>query len=174
MLAGVGLAAGWSWAGDLVDRSLDVHLAVTPSPAADAPGAEGVPPGAALDVFRDPDRVGGSLPGWLHQVFDVSRVAQLASPNGPIRGAGVYAAVSHDAIACLIVRLDANGMVWNCTSVERLVSSGMTLRSAIPAALDTGRDQDGDGIAGAADRSDLLVVDWNPDGTFEIERTQGG
>jgi hypothetical protein len=80
--------------------------------------------------------------------------------------------MSHEAIACLIVRLEANGMVWNCTSVERLVEAGMTLRTPIPAGLGGGRDEDGDGIAGDASRVDLLVVEWNADGSFEITRSR--
>lgn len=63
-------------------------------------------------------------------------------------------------------------MVWNCTSVERLVEAGMTLRTPIPAGLGGGRDEDGDGIAGDASRVDLLVVEWNADGSFEITRSR--
>lgn len=172
VLAGAAIAAAWSWGGDLAARAPEVAVAITPSPVHGLESAAGLPPGAALDVFRDPDRVNGSLPGWLNEIFPVTRVSQLVGPEAPIRGAGVYAAMSHEAIACLIVRLEANGMVWNCTSVERLVEAGMTLRTPIPAGLGGGRDEDGDGIAGDASRVDLLVVEWNADGSFEITRSR--
>lgn len=172
VLAGAAIAAAWSWGGDLAARAPEVAVAITPSPVHGLESAAGLPPGAALDVFRDPDRVNGSLPGWLNEIFPVTRVSQLVGPEAPIRGAGVYAAMSHDAIACLIVRLEANGMVWNCTSVERLVEAGMTMRTPIPAGLGGGRDEDGDGIAGDASRVDLLVVEWNADGSFEITRSR--
>lgn len=172
VLAGAAIAGAWSWGGDLATRAPAVTVTITPSPMRGLDSAAGLPPGAALDVFRDPDRVNGSLPGWLNQIFPVARVAQLIGPEAPIGGAGVYAAMSHDAIACLIVRLEANGMVWNCTSVERLIGAGMVLRTPIPAGLGGGRDEDGDGIAGDAARTDLLVVEWNADGSFEITRSR--
>jgi hypothetical protein len=172
VLAGVALAASWSWTGDVATRQPEVRVVISPQPVDGLEGAEGLPSGHALDVFRDPDRVNGSLPGWLSVIFPVTRVSQLIGPETPIRGAGVYAVMSHEAIACLIVRLEANGMVWNCTSVEHLVGDGMSLRTPIPAGLGGGRDDDGDGIAGDASRSDLLVVEWNADGTFDITRSR--
>lgn len=171
VLAGAALAASWSWSGDVAARQPEVRVLISPRPVDGLEGAEGLPSGHALDVFRDPDRVNGSLPGWLSVIFPVTRVSQLIGPETPIRGAGVYAVMSHEAIACLIVRLEAHGMVWNCTSVEHLVGDGMSLRTPIPAGLGGGRDVDGDGIAGDAARTDLLVVEWNADGTFDITRS---
>jgi hypothetical protein len=172
IMAGAALVAAWMWAGDASQRSPDVHIQISPSPQPEANAWE-PPPDAAFDIFRDPDHSQGSLPGWLTDLFPASRIAQLVGPTGPIRGAGVYAAVSHYAIACLVVRLDANGMVWNCTSLEHVASDGMTLRTPIPADLATGRDGDGDGVAGDAVHSDLLVVEWHADGTFLVTRTDG-
>jgi hypothetical protein len=172
VLAGAALAATWSWTGDVAARQPEVSVVISPRPVHGLESAVGLPSDHALDVFRDPDRVNGSLPGWLNVIFPVTRVSQLIGPEEPIRGAGVYAAMSHEAIACLIVRLEANGMVWNCTSVERLVGDGMSLRTPIPAGLGGGRDEDGDGIAGDASRTDLLVVEWNADGTFDITRSR--
>lgn len=172
MLAGAALVAASTWVGDLSHRSPDVQVAITPTPAPDSNGWH-APLGAAFDAFRDPGRSSGSLPGWLTDLFPASRVAQLVGPTAPVRGAGVYAVVSSSAIACLVVRLDAAGMVWNCTSLEHVAADGMTLRMPIPAGLATGRDDDGDGIAGDAVHSDLLVVEWHADGTFLITRTAG-
>lgn len=83
----------------------------------------------------------------------------------------MFAAVSHDEIACIIVRLESNGMDWNCTSVDRVVASGMSLRTLIPAELGSGTDRDGDGVAGDLSQTDLLVVEWDDDGTFVVSRT---
>lgn len=172
MLAGAALVAASMWTDDLSHRSPDVRVEITPTPGPDENGWH-APLGAAFDVFRDPGRSSGSLPGWLTDLFPASRVAQLVGPTAPVRGAGVYAVVSSSAMACLIVRLDAAGMVWNCTSLEHVGADGMTLRMPIPAGLDTGRDDDGDGIAGDAVHSDLLVVEWHADGTFLVTRTAG-
>ena len=126
-----------------------------------------------LAVFLDPDRTRGSLPGWLEKAIPSSRVAQLASPTGPIAGVGIYAATTPDRIACLIARIEAAEMIWSCAPVPELATDGMVLRTAIPEGLGSGLDPDGDGISGDAGRTDLLVVEWHADGTFRIAREPG-
>ncbi|MFE5673333.1 hypothetical protein ACFQ58_17170 [Agromyces sp. NPDC056523] len=167
------IIATWSWMADAAARVPDVEVTIEPDPSAAFAVAAGIPDGAALDVFRDADRVYGDLPGWLNVVFPVTRVAQLVGPEEPIRGASVYAAIAYDEVACLIVRLEATGMSWNCTSVERLVGHGMTMRTSIPSDLASGEDPDGDGVAGVAERTALLEIEWNADGTFRIARSAG-
>ncbi|MBM7504414.1 hypothetical protein ACFPER_13065 [Agromyces aurantiacus] len=172
VLAGAGFVAVWSWADDAAHRPPAVRVEITPSAEPEA-NTWDAPLGAAFDVFRDRDRSPGSMPGWLTDLFPASRIAQLVGPADEIRGAGVYAAVSYTAIACLVVRLDADGMIWNCTSLEHVADDGMVLRTPIPAGLATGRDDDGDGVAGDAVHNDLLVVEWHDDGTFLVTRTAG-
>jgi hypothetical protein len=170
MLAGGALVAGWFVLGDAVQEEPTVEAVVTPTPFPELLGAEQVPGGAAFDVFRDIGLRGGTLPAGLDEFFPAERVARLLRQEGPIRGTDVYAAVSYDDLACLIVRLDPNGIVANCTSVERVRRGGLTLRAAIPSGIGSGRDPDGDGVAGDAARTDLLVVGWQADGTFRITR----
>lgn len=170
MLVGGALVAGWLVLGDAVQQEPTVDAVVTPTPFPELLGTEQVPGGTAFDVFRDAGLRGGTLPAGLDEFFPAERVARLLRQEGPIRGTDVYAAVSYDELACLIVRLDPNGIVANCTSVERVRRGGLTLRAAIPSGIGSGRDPDGDGVAGDASRSDLLVVEWQADGTFRITR----
>ena len=170
MLVGGALVGGWLVLGDTVQQEPAVEAVVTPTPFPDLLGVEQVPGGAAFDVFRDVGLRGGTLPAGLDEFFPAERVARLLRQEGPIRGTDVYAAVSYDDLACLIVRLDPNGIVANCTSVERVRRGGLTLRAAIPSGIGSGRDPDGDGVAGDASRTDLLVVEWRPDGTFRVAR----
>jgi hypothetical protein len=170
MLVGGALVGGWLVLGDAVQQEPTVDAVVTPTPFPELLGAEQVPGGAAFDVFRDIGLRGGTLPAGLDEFFPAERVARLLRQEGPIRGTDVYAGVSYDDLACLIVRLDPNGIVANCTSVERVRRGGLTLRAAIPSDIGSGRDPDGDGVAGDASRTDLLVVEWQADGTFRIAR----
>jgi hypothetical protein len=123
-----------------------------------------------MAVFQDPEHTRGSLPGWLEPVFPSGRVAQLVGPDGAITGVGVYAVTTPDLIACLIARIEAAQMVWSCTSVRELAADGLVLRTPIPEGLGSGGDPDGDGVSGDAARSDLLIAEWHPDGTFLITR----
>lgn len=170
VLIGGALVGGWLVLGDAVQEEPTVEAVVTPTPSPDLLGVEQVPGGAAFDVFRDAGLRGGTLPAGLDEFFPAERVARLLRQEGPIRGTDVFAAVSYDELACLIVRLDPNGIVANCTSVERVRRGGLTLRAAIPSGIGSGRDPDGDGVAGDASRTDLLVVEWQADGTFRIAR----
>jgi hypothetical protein len=170
VLVGGALVGGWLVLGDAVQQEPPVGAVVTPTPFPELLGVEQVPGGAAFDVFRDIGLRGGTLPAGLDEFFPAERVARLLRQEGPIRGTDVYAAVSYDELACLIVRLDPNGIVANCTSVERVRRGGLTLRAAIPSGIGSGRDPDGDGVAGDASRTDLLVVEWQADGTFRITR----
>ena len=168
-VVGAALALAWLWISEVVRHEPTAEIAIVPQPV-EGVQADGIRDGPALDVFRDPELRGGFLPGWLNAAFPASTVAQLTDGTGPLRGTWVYAAVSNDEIACIIVRLEVNGMDWNCTSVDRVVSSGMRLRTLVPADLGSG-DDDGDGVAGDLTRTDLLAVDWNDDGTFLVTRT---
>lgn len=173
MLVGAAVVSGWLVIADAVQQEPPVEAVVAPTPFPELLGSEQVPGGAAFDVFRDVGLRGGTLPAGLDEFFPAERVARLLRQEGPIRGADVYAAVSYNALACLIVRLDPNGIVANCTSVERVRNDGLTLRAAIPSDIGSGRDPDGDGVAGDASRTDLLVVEWHPDGTFRVVRSAG-
>ena len=153
-----------------------IQISVTPR----APVPVGKPSGVrggeqarglgTMAAFLDPEHARGSLPGWLEPVFPSGRVAQLVGPDGPITGVGVYAVTTPDLIACLIARIEAAQMVWSCTSVRELAADGLVLRTPIPEGLGSGGDPDGDGVSGDAARSDLLIAEWHPDGTFLITR----
>jgi hypothetical protein len=186
ILVGAGLLAAWLGLGEAVGRSPGFDITITPTPTAD-PGTA-LPDGAALDLFRDPRRGDGVLPGdgmfpgWLNETFERSGVARVVGPDGSAAGVTVYAAVSVSAsasnnpavprsgIACLIVKLETSGMVWNCTSLERVLTRGMQMNTAIPRGVGTRTDQDGDGVMGTASKTDLLTVEWRPDGTFVVSR----
>lgn len=171
-VVGLALVIGWlviSWA---AGRAPAVDVAITPAPtAAEMLADETLYSAAALEVFRDPARDPGSLPAWLRDVFPDSRVARLVAADGPMPGVSVYAATTGYTTACLIVRLEANGMVWNCRPMEELLDRGLTLRAPIPANLGSDGDADADGISGDASRIDLLTVEWHADGTFTVNRT---
>lgn len=169
-VASAALVVAWLWISEVVRHEPAIEIAITPHPA-DGIETEELRDGSALDIFRDPELRGAFLPGWLNAVFPDSTVAQLTDATEPIPGASVVAAVSHDEIACIIVRLESNGMDWNCTSVDRVVASGMSLRTLIPAELGSGTDRDGDGVAGDLSQTDLLVVESDDDGTFVVSRT---
>lgn len=173
MVAGGALVAGWLVLGDAAPREPTVEALIAPTPSPGLLGADQVPGGDVFDVFRDGGLRGGTLPAGLDEFFPAERVARILRQAGPIRGADVYAAVSYDGLACLIVRLDPNGIVANCTSVERVRSGGLTLRAAIPSGIGSGRDPDGDGVAGDASVTDVLEVEWRADGTFHVVREPG-
>jgi hypothetical protein len=153
-----------------------IQISVTPRAPVPVGKTSGVRGGeqarglGTMAVFRDPEHARGSLPGWLEPVFPSGRVVQLVGPDGPIMGVGVYAATTSDLIACLIARIEAAQMVWSCTSVRELAADGLVLRTPIPEGLGSGGDPDGDGVSGDAARSDLLIAEWHPDGTFLITR----
>ncbi|KRE26230.1 hypothetical protein [Agromyces sp. Soil535] len=165
---GVGLLAAWFGISAAVERRGGFEVTITPTPAADADAT--LPAAAALDYFRDPRRGDGSLPGWLNATFERSGVARVIGPDGPAPGATVYAAISHDEIACLIVILESNGIEWNCSSVERVLHRGMTMHALIPRDLGGHTDPDGDGVMGTASDANVLTVEWNADGSFTITR----
>jgi hypothetical protein len=173
--AGAALVTGGLWAVRTAGRAPVLELAFTPVPTASEMLAdETLYSAPAMEVFRDPSRDPGSLPTWLREVFPDARVARLvASADGPIPGVSVYAATTDYTTACLIVRLDASGMVWNCRPIRDVLDEGMRLHASIPANLGTDADLDGDGISGDASSTDLLTVDWHADGTFDVRRTPG-
>jgi len=179
IVVGAGLFAAWLGVSEAVTRQPGFEVTITPAPAADADTS--LPADAALDYFRDPRRGNGVLPfdgmsGWLNEIFELSGVARIVGPDGPAPGVTVYAAVSvnsaasRDGISCLIVKLETNGMVWNCTSLEHMLERGMTMNAAIPRGVGTRTDQDGDGVMGRASETDVLTVEWRPDGTFVVTR----
>jgi hypothetical protein len=170
MLLGGAIVAGWTVVADLGQRGPTVEAVITPTVTPDLAALEGLPEGEAFAVFRDLGLRGGTLPAGLDQFFPAEQVARLLRRSDPIRGTDVYAAVSRNSLACLILRLDPNGIVANCRSVERVRTGGMTLRAAIPSEIGSGRDPDGDGVAGDATRTELLEVEWRADGTFLIVR----
>jgi hypothetical protein len=185
-VVGIGLFAAWFGISTAVERRGDFEVTITPTPAADADTS--LPAGEALDFFRDPRRGDGVLPGdgmfpgWLNTTFEMSSVARVVGPDGPAAGVTVYAAVivsstvssnpavPRSGISCLIVKLETSGMVWNCTSLERVLERGMTMNAAIPRGVGTRNDQDGDGVMGRASETDVLTVEWRPDGTFVVTR----
>ena len=136
-IGGAALVAAWLWLSEVVRHEPTAEIAIVPQPL-EGVQPDGVRDGSALDVFRDPELRGGLLPGWLNTAFPASTVARLTDGTEPIRGATVYAALSNDEVACIVVRLEANGMDWNCTSIDRVVSSGMRLRMLMPADLAAG------------------------------------
>jgi hypothetical protein len=170
MLVGGAIVAGWVVLADPGGQGETVEAVITPTVTPELAGLEGLPEGDAFAVFRDLGLRGGTLPAGLDQFFPAEQVARLLRQSDPIRGTDVYAAVSRNSLACLIVRLDPNGIVANCRSAERVRSGGMTLRAAIPSEIGSGRDPDGDGVAGDATRTDLLEVRWRADGTFLVVR----
>jgi hypothetical protein len=165
---GAALVGAWVLIGETVRHAPSVEVAITPTPSADLAGVEGLPSAAALDAFRDPAMLERSLPVWLRGVFPRSRVAELIGPDEEIPGAMAYAVLPSDTFACIIVPLEPNGGVWNCTSVERVIRSGLTMHAPVPANLGSDTDPDGDGVTGDPSRSDLLTVEWHTDGTFFI------
>lgn len=171
LVAGVVLVVAWLWISWTMDRAPAVEVAITPAPtAAEMLADETLYSAAALQVFRDPARDPGSLPSWLREVFPDARVARLVAADGPIPGVSVYAATTDYTTACLIVRLEAPGMVWNCRTVEEVLDRGMTLQASIPANLGSDGDADADGISGDTSRIDRLTVEWHADGTFAVHR----
>jgi hypothetical protein len=179
IVVGAGLFAAWLGVSEAVTRQPGFAVTITPTPAADADTS--LPAGAALDFFRDPRRGNGVLPfdgmsGWLNEIFELSGVARIVGPDGPAPGVTVYAAVSVNSadsrtgMSCLIVKLEANGMVWNCTSLEHVLEHGMTMNAVIPRGVGTRTDQDGDGVMGRAWETDVLTVEWRADGTFVVTR----
>ena len=175
LAAGAAIVAGWLWVDRTTQQAPTLELAITPAPTASEMLADGtLYSAAALEIFRDPARDPGSLPSWLREVFPEARVARLvAAADGPLPGVSVYAATTDYTTACLIVRLDASGMVWNCRPIRNVLEDGMRLHAPIPADLGTDADLDGDGISGDSSRTDLLTVDWNADGSFGVRRTPG-
>ncbi|GAA2039399.1 hypothetical protein GCM10009819_25630 [Agromyces tropicus] len=183
----VGVAAGMAaWAlvawtgGPPTGTSSDaapVEIAVVPHAPIAAGEASGGSHGARgpgpMAVFHDPERSRGSLPGWLEPTFPSSRVAQVVGPDGPITGIGVYAVTSPDRVACLIVRIEAKRMVWDCIAVRTLAVEGLVMRTPIPAGLGAAGDPDDDGVSGDAAVADLLVAEWHADGTFLVRHVPG-
>ncbi|WP_353816640.1 hypothetical protein [Agromyces sp. SYSU T00266] len=171
--------ASWSSRSATVPADTVVELSIAPRAPVPAQAAARIGAGepargrGAMAVFQDPERSRGSLPGWLEATFPSSRVAQVLGPDGPIPGVGVYAVTTADRVGCLIVRIEAKRMVWDCTAVGTLVSDGLVMRTAIPAGLGSGDDPDGDGISGDAAVTDVLVAEWHTDGTFRIAREAG-
>jgi hypothetical protein len=186
VVVGLGLSAVWVGLGEAVNTPPRFDITIVPTPAPDADTS--LPAGAALDFFRDPRRGDGVLPGegmfpgWLNTTFEMSSVARVLGPDGLAAGVTVYAAilvsptvpnnptVPRSGISCLIVKLETSGMEWNCTSLERVLERGMTLHAAIPRDVGTRSDPDGDGVMGSASESDVLTVEWRPDGTFVVSR----
>jgi hypothetical protein len=148
----------------------EVAITPTPTPSAELPGLVPVPESAALGVFRDPERATGALRGRLGRAFPDARVAGLLPAEAPFPGASVYAVIPQESTACLVVVLEANGMIWNCSSMERVARAGLSLRAPVPTDLDSGVDGDGDGVAGSWSRTDLIEVEWRTDGTFVVRR----
>ncbi|MDQ0574927.1 hypothetical protein [Agromyces albus] len=186
VIVGAALCATWIGLGEAVNRPPGFDITITPTPTADPDSA--LPAGAALDFFRDPRRGNGMLPGegfvpgWLNSRFERSDVARIIGPDGPAAGLTVYAAVvaspansdnpelSRNGLTCLIVELETTGMVLNCASLERVLERGMTMHAAIPRGVGTRLDQDGDGVMGRASETDVLTVEWRPDGSFVVTR----
>ena len=186
IVVGAGLLAVWFGLSEAIGRSPGFETTIIPTPAAESGTA--LPAGAALDFFRDARRGNGVLPGdgvfpgWLNETFERSGVARVVGPDGPAAGVTVYAAIAVSAAvsndpsvprngtACLIVTLETSGMVWNCTSLERVLTRGMTMNATIPRGVGTRSDPDGDGVMGTASKTDLLTVEWRPDGTFVVSR----
>ncbi len=186
IVVGAGLCAAWLGLSEAVARQPGFEVTITPTPTADPDTS--LPPGAALDFFHDPRRGNGMLPGegfvpgWLNSTFERSGVARIIGPDGPAAGLTVYAAVlaspansdnpelPRNGFTCLIIELETTGMVLNCTSLERVLERGMTMHAAIPRGVGTRTDQDGDGVMGRASETDVLTVEWRPDGTFVVTR----
>jgi hypothetical protein len=186
IVVGAALFAGWLGLSEAVTRQPGFEVTITPTPTADPDTS--LPAGAALDFFRDPRRGNGILPGegfvpgWLNQTFERSGVALILGPDGPAAGVTVYATVRaspavsdnpevpRNGISCLIVELETSGMVVNCASLERVLQRGMTMHATIPTDVGTRIDPDGDGVMGAASETDVLTVEWRPDGTFVVTR----
>ena len=186
IVVGAGLFAAWLALGEAVNAPPRFEITIVPTPIADADTS--LPAGAAFDFFRDPRRGNGMLPGegfvpgWLNTTFERSGVALIVGPDGPAAGVTVYAAVlasqavsddpevPRNGIACLIVELETSGMVLNCASLERVRQRGMTMNAAIPRDVGTRTDHDGDGVMGAASETDVLTVEWRPDGSFVVTR----
>lgn len=186
IIVGAGLLAAWLGLSEAVARQPGFEVTIIPTPSADPDTS--LPAGAALDFFRDPRRGNGMLPGegfvpgWLNSTFQRSGVARIIGPDGPAAGVTVYAAVlasppnsdnpalPRSGLTCLIVELETTGMVVNCTSLERVLERGMTMSAAIPRGVGTRTDQDGDGVMGSASETDVLTVEWRPDGTFVLTR----
>lgn len=186
IVVGAGLFATWLGVGEAVNAPPRFEITVVPTPTADPDPS--LPAGAALDFFRDPRRGNGLLPGegfvpgWLNSTFERSGVARIIGPDGPAAGLTVYAAVvasppnsdnpelPRNGLTCLFVELETSGMVVNCASLERVLERGMTMHATIPTGVGTRIDPDGDGVMGAASETDVLTVEWRPDGTFVVTR----
>jgi len=165
------LFGGWLWISTVARAAPSVDLVITPTPAPEV-GATSVPEDATFDIFRDPDARMSVLPWWLMQDFPIQQVAELVPSDGIVPGASIYAAISNASVTCIVVRLEPNGLNWNCTSTEHVGSSGLTMHTAIPANLGSARDGDGDGVSGDWSDTDELTVEWRPDGSFVV--TRGG
>ncbi|WP_448809574.1 hypothetical protein [Agromyces bauzanensis] len=171
-LLGFALAAAlfgaWLWISTTSGAAPSVDLTIVPTPVADR--ATSLPEDAAFDIFRDPGEEIVILPWWLTEDFPVQHVARLVAADGTIPGASIYAAISRETVACLVVRLEPNGLNWNCTSTEHVRLSGMTMHTAIPANLGSRQDGDGDGVSGDWSETDRLTIEWHVDGTFVVTR----
>ncbi|GGI47909.1 hypothetical protein BCL57_002622 [Agromyces flavus] len=163
------LIGGWLWISESTRTAPSLALTIVPTPAPDA-SAGVLPEAAVFDVFRDPAVAAGVLPWWLMRDFPIQQAAELVPPDDAIPGASIYAAISDNTVTCLVVRLDPNGLSWNCTSTEHVLSSGLTMHVAIPADLGAPRDGDDDGISGEWTETDLLTIEWRTDGTFVVTR----
>lgn len=170
LVVGAALVGTSVWANESVGRSPAVEVAITPMPDRRIAELAGLPSEAALDIFRDPEARNRALPAWLQDVFPLARVAELIGPGEELPGAMVYAVVPRDSVACILVPLEPNGGVWNCTSMERVVRRGLIMHAPLPANLGSDADRDGDGVTGDPSRSDLLTVEWRADGSFLITR----
>lgn len=170
LVAGAVLVGTPVWVNESVGRSPAVEIAIAPAPDRRLAELAGLPSEAALDIFRDPEARNRTLPAWLQGVFPRAHVAELVGPGEELPGAMVYAVVPRESVACILVPLEPNGGVWNCTSMERVVRRGLTMHAPLPANLGSDADRDGDGVTGDPSRSELLTVEWHADGSFLITR----
>jgi hypothetical protein len=170
LVAGALIVGAPVWVNESLGRSPAVEVAITPAPDRRIAELAGLPDEPALDVFRDPEARNRALPAWLQDVFPSAHVAELIGPGEELPGAMVYAVVPRESVACIIVPLEPNGGVWNCTSMERVVRRGLTMNAPLPANLGSDADRDGDGVTGDPSRSELLTVEWHADGSFLITR----
>lgn len=170
VVVGAAVVGAALWVDEPLGGAPAVEVTITPVPDRRLAAVGGLPPEEAFDIFRDPELRDRALPAWLQDVFPLAHVAELIGPGEEIPGAMVYAVVPRDTTACIIVPLEPNGGVWNCTSMERVARRGMIMHAPIPAELGSDPDRDGDGVTGDPSRSDLLTVEWHADGTFSIRR----
>jgi hypothetical protein len=170
LVAGAALVGTPIWVNGSLGRSPAVEIIITPTPDRRIAELAGLPAEPALDIFRDPEARDRALPAWLQGVFPRAHVAELVGPGEELPGAMVYAVVPQGSTACILVPLEPNGGVWNCTSMEHVVRRGLTMHAPLPANLGSDADRDGDGVTGDPSRSELLTVEWHADGTFLISR----